>query len=254
MAALDATMRPIDALGFAGLGFLTAHVQPLQDVVDRMAGQAPAIKSFADAWQRVSTQVDELQQRLARAVGTDTARWRGDAGDRYRSHAEEITAAMSRIVSLASAAGSATTTMGQALASGRQQAGDLLADLVARLVSFVAQAIAAEGGLTSNVLAQATNLINSYSSPIATIEQQVGQTVSQVTPLLTALASAMNEGPTAASAAVDVVAGGTDSSPVSRGFVLAQSTGGGAGGGSVTRLPDGKTLRLRAGGEYYVRD
>ena len=51
MSALDATIRPIDALSSAGLGWLTPYVQPLQDVVDRMAGMSSVIQTFTDGWQ-----------------------------------------------------------------------------------------------------------------------------------------------------------------------------------------------------------
>lgn len=198
MAALDATMRPIDALDKAGLGFLTGHVQPLQAVVDRMAGNASTIQSVADTWQQVSAQVQQVQQRLAQAVATETAQWQGKAGDRYRARAAEISSALGRIATLANAVNSATTTMGQALASGRQQAGDHLSGLIQQLISGAGPAIAMQGGVTADVLAQAANAISSSASPIATIEQQVRQTISNVQSHLTTLADAMNSAPTTA--------------------------------------------------------
>jgi uncharacterized protein YukE len=201
VAALDATMRPIDALPPAGLGFLTGYVQPLQSVLDRMAGKASVIQSVADSWQQVSGQVDQIQQHLTSAAATDTARWQGAAGDQYRARAAEITSALGQIVALSKAASSATTTMGQALASGRQQAGGLLTTLVQQLISSTGPAVATQGGVTPDVLAEATNTISSYASPISTIEQQVRQTIGNVQPQLTALANAMNSASTTAPAA-----------------------------------------------------
>jgi hypothetical protein len=175
MAALDATIRPIDALSSVGLGWLTSYVQPLQDVVDRMAGKSSVIQTFADGWQRAAAGVEQVQQRLERAVATGVADWTGRASDAYRARATEITTALRGVAALSTATGTAARTMGEAAANARQSAGDLLTDLVRRLISYVSQAMAAEGGVTANVLSQATTMINSYQNPIADIEQQLRQ-------------------------------------------------------------------------------
>lgn len=198
MAALEASMRPIDALHSAGLGFLAGYVQPLQAAVDRMAGNASAIRSVADTWHQVSAQVQQIQQSLAHAVATETSQWQGAAADRYRARAGEISAALNRIATLATAVQSATTTMGQALADGRQQAGTQVAALVHQLISGAGPAIAVQGGVTPAVLAQAATTISSSGPPIAMIEQQVRQTIGNVQSHLTTLADAMNNTSTTA--------------------------------------------------------
>jgi hypothetical protein len=55
MAPLDATMRPVDALNGAGLSWLVPYVQPMQEVLDKLAGKSAVIHSFADTWQRTSS-------------------------------------------------------------------------------------------------------------------------------------------------------------------------------------------------------
>lgn len=198
LAALDATIRPIAALHEVGLGFLAGHVQPLQAAVDRMAGNASEIRSVADTWHQVSARAHQIQQSLTQAVATETTQWQGTAADRYRARAGEISSALSRIATLATAVHSATTTMGQALADGRQQAGAQLAALVKQLISGAGPAIAIQGGVTPDVLAQATTTISSSAPPIATIEQQVRQTISNIRSHLSTLADAMNNTPTTA--------------------------------------------------------
>lgn len=175
MSALDATIRPIDALSSAGLGWLTPYVQPLQDVVDRMAGMSSVIQTFTDGWQRAAAAVEQVQQSLGRAVSTGVADWKGEAGDAYRARAGEVTTALRGVVALATATGTGARGMGETAANARQSAGDLLTDLVQRLISYVSQAKAVEGGVTSNVLAQAATLVNSYQDPIASVEQELRQ-------------------------------------------------------------------------------
>ncbi|HEX6344241.1 hypothetical protein [Umezawaea sp.] len=278
-AALDATVRPVDALAAAGLGFLTSHVQPLQDVCDRMAGKAEVVRTFADTWQQVATRVEEVRERLVRSSATDTAQWGGAAGDRYRARTAEIASALAQVVALALAGSAATTAVGTAVAGGRQQAGDLLTDLVQRLISFALQAIAVEGGITSTVLAESTGMISSYRAPISAVEQRVRQTITNVTPLLTALADAVRGAPTTASTTSDgstSVASAQSAAQVAapnrpeaftttaaaadpgttRGVVFAQAQAGGGGGsrqgGTVLNIPGGKVLRPKPGGVYTV--
>ncbi|HWO63571.1 MAG TPA: hypothetical protein VNO31_26425, partial [Umezawaea sp.] len=101
MTALDATVKPIDALSSAGFGFLAGYVQPLQDVCDRMAGKASVVGSFADTWQQVSTRADQVRERLTRSTATETAQWSGAAGDRYRTRSAEIASVLEQVVALA---------------------------------------------------------------------------------------------------------------------------------------------------------
>jgi uncharacterized protein YukE len=176
MAALDATIRPIEALAGAGLGWLTSYLQPLQAVVDRMAGNSGVIQTFADAWQKASTTVNQVGQQLTKAIASDTANWHGTAGDNYRSRATEITTALQGVGNLSSAQAVIAKAMGAVTANARQQAGTMLTELVQRLIPLVAQASATGGGLTPAVLSQATTMINSYKGPIAAIEQALTQT------------------------------------------------------------------------------
>jgi uncharacterized protein YukE len=184
MAALGATIRPADALAAAGFGWLTGSVRPLQDAVDRMAGNPSVIQTFADAWQRVAENLDRTEEDLARSARADTAGWRGSAADGYRGQAAGIGSMLRGTAMLAAGLASATRTMGEVLAGARTTVNDLLTDLVGRLISYTRQAMAAEGGLTPNVMAQATQMVNSYRAPIADVERQVQQTIDNLKPKL----------------------------------------------------------------------
>lgn len=185
MAALGATMRPIDALSSAGLDALRPHVQPLQTVLDRLAGNASVIQSYADAWQRAATRVGEVHQQVNRSARTDTAEWTGEAGDLDRARATEIAESLRGTAASCSAMSEVSRAMGEVVAGARTSVNDLLTDLVRRLISYTRQAMAAEGGLTPNVMAQATRMIDSYRAPIADIEQQLQQTIRNLDSLLT---------------------------------------------------------------------
>lgn len=194
MGGLGEGARPIDQLGSAGLGALTAQVQELQDVVDRLTGNATVIQSFADTWRRVAESVGQVGQRFGGIAESDTSAWQGDSGAGYRNRAAEVTGALHETATLSSMVGTLADNMGQVVAGARRTAGDQLTDLVQRLISYVRTASAAEGGVTPNVLAQASSIIDAYREPIVRVENDLRQSMSNVESLLdsggTAAASA----------------------------------------------------------------
>ncbi|WP_086666616.1 WXG100 family type VII secretion target [Lentzea kentuckyensis] len=184
MAGLGDSPRPIDQLGSVGLGALTGQVQELQDVVDRLAGNAAVIGSFADTWRRVGESIGEVGERFGGIAESGTAAWQGDSGTGYRNRAAEVTGALRETATLSSMVGTLADTMGQVVAGARRTAGDQLADLVQRLISYVRTASAAEGGVTPNVLAQASSMIDAFREPIVGVEEKLRQSMSNVESLL----------------------------------------------------------------------
>jgi hypothetical protein len=147
-----------------------------------MAGKAATVQSFSDAWQRASEKVMEVRGQLATAVARDTGTWFGGAADAYRARAQEITFALEAAAQVAAATGEVTRQMGEVIANARQQVRDLLTDLVGRLVPYVQQATATEGGVTPTVVARAHSMIDSCRAPIAAIEQRLEQALADVQP------------------------------------------------------------------------
>jgi hypothetical protein len=180
LQALSAQMRPVDALSAAGLGQLAGLVIPLQGVLDRLAGNASAVHSFVDAWNSVAQRIGQIQQQLGQSVMTGTAEWRGASADKYRQRADDFAKSLTQFAAAAAAAANTAKTTAEAVAAGRSSANDLITDLVQRLISLVRQLMAAEGGMTPTVLAQAGQLVSSFAKPVATVERQVGATVSNV--------------------------------------------------------------------------
>lgn len=177
LSALDERMRPIDQLSTAGLAPLVRHVRPLQAVLDRMAGKAGEVRSFTDAWRQVATGVGEVRGQLDRTARSETAEWTGETADKYRDRMAVLLGALRGTAALAAAMADAATAMGEAVGAARTNAHRLLDDLVRRLIDYVSRAVAAEGGFTANVMAQATQMISSAAQPIADQEQALKRTV-----------------------------------------------------------------------------
>jgi len=119
-------MRPIDELSGAGLNWLTPYVQPLQAVLDRMAGSASVIQSFADAWQRARPKSKRSAHSSTAGPTPKTSEWHGLAGDRYRRRAKELTFALDAAATRLGGHRHRRQTDGEAVADARRQVNDLL--------------------------------------------------------------------------------------------------------------------------------
>ncbi|HEX6342524.1 hypothetical protein [Umezawaea sp.] len=183
---LDATIRPVEDLAAAGLGRLTGYVQPLQDAVDRMRGNAAVVRTFTDAWTTAAESVLGTAERLTTAVGRETARWHGDSADGYRGRSASTAAALQDAATLAAGLGEVCLSAAEAVAGARRDAGGLLADLVRRLIDFARPAVAAEG-VTTAVLATATSMVDACAGPIAEHEERAGTALARAESALLAL-------------------------------------------------------------------
>jgi hypothetical protein len=176
LADLSAMMRPIDAVTEAGLGWLVPYLQPLQDVLDQMAGKAAVVQSYADAWQQASAKVDDVRTRLAALAGGDTTGWGGTAFEEYQKRAQDIQLALEAAAHVCAATSLFTQQAGQVIANARRQVNDLFTALVTRLVSYVRTATAAQGGqVTPEVLYRCTSMINNCWQQIELVRQQLDQ-------------------------------------------------------------------------------
>jgi len=169
----DQSTKPSQQLEAAGLGWLVEKVRPLQEVHDRMRLNVSAIRNYADAWQRTGEKISSVAEQLAGCVPTDTQSWCGVAGDRYRARAAEMVPALQAAATLAAAKSAASIRMGEVTSDARRQVGELLTRLVGELISYVNQAMAAQGGLTTEIVSQATQMIDSYAKPVAEIEKKL---------------------------------------------------------------------------------
>jgi hypothetical protein len=176
LGPLSQTLRPIDTLNQAGLGWLSSYLQPHQETLDQLAGNAAVIRTFAQTWQTVATQVAEIQHRLAGSATADTAQWQGSAADKYRSSAAGLADAVAGSSTLSAAVASVANEIGEAAAAARRSVADKVADLVQQLIQQVGPA-AAVSGATPQLITQATGLIARYQAPIADILSQLHNTI-----------------------------------------------------------------------------
>lgn len=148
LGALDSAMRPIDRLAAAGFGAFTRILQRHQDVIDRLTGKAEVVRTFADAWQRASTELAEATANLDRRVKTDTAPWAGEAAGAWRVRSAEYIQAMRGTAAAAKATAAAAVAMGETVAGARTEAARVTDGVVDAVINLARASSAVQGNPT----------------------------------------------------------------------------------------------------------
>jgi hypothetical protein len=184
LEALSIAMDPAGSLLSAGVGWLMEHVEPLSQILDRLAGDADAINAHAATWQNVAQAVGDVAADYGPAVAAGTAGWSGDAANAYRTRGADLTNLLSAAGTASGGVGTAVEMAGLIVATVREVVRDLIADLVGRLIAWALEAAATLGLATPVVVAQATSAIAKWAARIADIVRKLIKTINNLIPLL----------------------------------------------------------------------
>ena len=191
LEALGVYMDPVGTLASYGVGWLIEHVQPLQDMLNDLAGAPPVIRAYARTWQNISEGVERAAGDLETTSHDRTAGWRGTAGDAYRARAGEVVDALRGASRVCSGVGAVVTIMGEVVAAVREFVRDLVADAVGRLVVWGLELLVTGGAAAPVVAMQATSLVAKYAAKIADVVRKLLRTISNVARRLDGLAEVL---------------------------------------------------------------
>jgi hypothetical protein len=141
LTTLGAVMNPLDALVGAGVGWLIEHVWFLHEPLDGLAGDPVQIAAHARTWENVSKALVDLAADYRADVDRLTG-WDGTAAVAYRQAATDYVAGLQQ------GARGAFDVSGQVLGAGATIGGvralvrDVIAGLVAELVTWGLRALA----------------------------------------------------------------------------------------------------------------
>uniref|UniRef100_UPI0005242E6B PPE domain-containing protein n=1 Tax=Saccharothrix syringae TaxID=103733 RepID=UPI0005242E6B len=138
--AADAAAMAIDPFGTllsSAAAFLMEHVQPLKDMLDKLAGDPPVIESYSTTWGKVSEELGKVAQEYAEAVKSGTQGWTGPAAEAYLANSKQHSDALSGAASAAGTVGTVVGMMGMVVGFVREVVRDLIADLVGKLIAWV---------------------------------------------------------------------------------------------------------------------
>ncbi|GGQ59213.1 hypothetical protein [Couchioplanes azureus] len=194
-ASLDMLSLAVDPLGTLaswGVAWLMEHVQPLEDALDLLAGNADEVAAHATTWATVAAFTDQARQDYADRLRTEVSAWFGASGDAYREHAAAHLNTLEGIATACRGISCAVEGAGLLVALVRGIVRDLIAEFVGTLAARLPQWLAEEGltlGLaTPLVIGQVATLVTKWVNKIQHFVRALLTSLRRLHPMLDNLA------------------------------------------------------------------
>jgi hypothetical protein len=191
LEALSIVMDPIGSVGSNLVSFVIEHVKPLQDMLDKLAGNADAVAAQAQTWKNVAKAVEEVHGDYSREVKADTGGWTGEAGDAYRRRGDYVGTLIGAAAQAAGGLGSAVQMAGMVVGAVRETVRDLIADLVGRVTVWAAEALTIIGAPFA--AEQAATAAAKWAARIAQLVKKLTRTLNNLMPMLRKLSDLLRQ-------------------------------------------------------------
>jgi phytoene dehydrogenase-like protein len=132
---------PFSALLANGLGWAMEYFDPLQHMLDQLAGMPDVVASHAATWDNMAAELNSMATDLGAHLNGDLPDWEGRAATAYTAMMGHNVSAIGGLSAVASAMAAATEAAGNLVRFTREIVRDLIADLVARVIVWAAEAI-----------------------------------------------------------------------------------------------------------------
>jgi uncharacterized protein YukE len=132
---------PFSALLANGLGWAMEYFEPLQQLLDQLAGLPDVVAAHAATWDNMAGELKSMAGELGSRLGGDLTDWQGRAAAAYTAMMGHNVAAIGGLSAVAAAMAAATEAAGNLVRATREIVRDLIADLVARVVVWAAEAV-----------------------------------------------------------------------------------------------------------------
>ncbi|WP_460444352.1 WXG100 family type VII secretion target, partial [Amycolatopsis magusensis] len=166
---------------------------PLSDALDALTGNPDVIKSHADTWKNVGTELSSISADLAKMVAEDTASWTGPAGDTYRARGTDTATLLAAAQTAAEGASSGIGTAGEVVGAVRSLVRDIIAELVGHMISWALQVLFTLGIGLAWVVPQVVAAVAKTAAKIADITKKLVQALSKLSPLLKKLGDSFGD-------------------------------------------------------------
>jgi uncharacterized protein YukE len=132
---------PISALLANGLGWAMEYFDPLRQMLDELTGMPDVVAAHAATWNNMATELASMSADLKTEVETGISSWQGAAADSYHRMMGNNVEAIGGLGAISAAMAAATEGAGGLVQMTREIVRDLIADLVARVIVWAAEAI-----------------------------------------------------------------------------------------------------------------
>lgn len=160
----SAVLDPVSALLSNGIGWAMEYFEPLSQILDELTGMPDVVKSHAETWNNMATELGSMAEDLKSSLENDLPEWQGAAADAYQSMMANNVDAIGGLSAISAAMASATEGAGGLVEMTREIVRDLIADLVARVIVWVAEAVF--GVTIPIIVAQITAAVLKWASRI----------------------------------------------------------------------------------------
>ncbi|NKE64111.1 hypothetical protein FXN61_48480 [Lentzea sp. PSKA42] len=134
-------LDPISALLANGLGWAIEYFDPLREALDEVTGRPDVVRAHAATWNAMATELADMANDLRSGLETDLVGWDGGASDGYQRLMANNVNAIGGLSAISAAMAAATQGAGGLVEMTRELVRDLFADLVARVIVWVAESI-----------------------------------------------------------------------------------------------------------------
>ncbi|HVV22896.1 MAG TPA: RHS repeat-associated core domain-containing protein [Pseudonocardiaceae bacterium] len=187
MDVLTIAMNPVGTLISYGLNWLIEHVQPLQDALNQLAGDADQIQAYSKTWGNIATAVGKAAQDLTTAVKTDTANWTGQAADTYRANVTDKIDHINAAATCASTISTVVEMVGVLTAAVRMIVRDMVTQAVGDFIQDALEEAFSLGLGTPVVVAQVVEQVSEWITKITGVIKKLLNSVEALRPLMSKL-------------------------------------------------------------------
>lgn len=162
--------NPIAALLEAGLGWVMDHLEPLKGWLDDLTGDPELVRSYGATWDNIARELQQVAATLRGQIGADLGTMTGRAVDAYRSFATELVHGLDNTAGMAHNTGDALTMLGTIVDVVHGLVRDILAAIVAYVISSLAEEFLTFGLATPLVIEQVSTKV---ADGVATVGSKV---------------------------------------------------------------------------------
>lgn len=157
---------PLGALIAAGLGWLQEHFKPPKQWLDQLAGDPAQVNANAETCHNVAREIRRLSAEVVRSAKDLAQTMSGDAHDAAVAAIENIATAMAAIANSHDGLGTSLTGAASVVTIVRGLVRDAISQIVASILSYVAELAVSLGLATPWVISQASSKVAAWTAKL----------------------------------------------------------------------------------------
>ncbi|HKS47836.1 MAG TPA: RHS repeat-associated core domain-containing protein [Amycolatopsis sp.] len=187
MDLLTMAMNPVGTLISYGLNWLIEHVKPLQEALNKLAGDADQIAAYSATWKNIATAVQKAAKDLTDTVNTDTANWTGTAADTYRANIKNKIDHLGAAATCAETISTVVQIVGVITGAVRGMVRDMVTQAIGDIIQDALEEVCTLGLGTPVVVAQVVEQVSAWIEKIGALIKKLINSVEALRPLMSKL-------------------------------------------------------------------